>query len=395
VQGRVRRGEDDGGGGPPYRGGMEAGARSPVWVSALAIGAFQLVGTFGAAHNQTDRRGIGTVAVLLVLAGPAVLAVRDRYPLVAVAVAIAATDMYIGLGYPYGPIFVSAVVALFSAVRAGRRQATWVLAGIGYAGFVVAYLADPRGRGPTWLHLALVAGWLAVALAIADVVRGRREQMMVRMRAARAERERRAGEQRLQLAQELHDVLAHNISLINVQASVALHLLDEQPDQARPALTAIKTASHDALHELRTALDLLRRDDRDPQAAPRAPAPRLADLDALVTGVRAGGLTVNLERDPTAAPLPGAIELAAFRIVQEALTNVVRHARARTVTVRVDRGDDELNVEVVDDGVGGEAATGNGISGMRERAAALGGVVAAGPAPNGGFQVVARLPVRS
>jgi signal transduction histidine kinase len=192
------------------------------------------------------------------------------------------------------------------------------------------------------------------------------------------------------LAQELHDVLAHNISLINVQASVALHLIDEQPDQAKPALTNIKEASREALHELRTALDVLRRGED----APRSPAPRLAELESLVAGHRSGGLDVRLDHQDPVPPLPAAVELAAFRIVQEALTNISRHARARTATVRIGY-DDGVDIEVIDDGVGGAMTPGNGIGGMRQRATALGGTVQAGPQPGGGgFRVAAHLPVR-
>jgi signal transduction histidine kinase len=360
-----------------------------VWASALGIGLFQIVGSYGAAGNQADRKAIDGVALVLVLLGPAALAVRDRWPLLAVAVAMAAADVYIGLGYPYGPIFLGVVVALFYAVQAGYRRPTWILAGLGFGGHVVAAMVDPRaGPGePEWLHLALVAGWLVVVLVVSELVRTRRERAGELVRAAEEEERRRAGEQRLRMAQELHDVLAHNISLINVQAGVALHLIDEQPDQARSALANIKEASRDALHELRTALDLLRRGGE----APRSPAPRLADLDTLVAGVRAGGLDVRIELDGAPALLPSAVELAAYRIVQEALTNVTRHARARAVTVRLGYGDG-VTVEVVDDGVGGPAGPGNGIAGMRERAAALGGTVEAGALPGGGFRVLARLP---
>jgi signal transduction histidine kinase len=369
---------------------MGSKSRSAVWMSALGIAIFQVVGSFGAAHDQPDRRAIDAVALLLVLLGPAALAVRDRWPLAAAVAAVGATDVYIGLGYPYGPIFVSVAVALFHAVRAGHRRGTWSLAAAGYGGFVVASFVDPRaGRGPSAAHLALVAGWLAVVLAVSEVVRIRRDQVAERERAEHEEKQRRASEQRLTLAQELHDVLAHNISLINVQASVALHLIDEQPDQARPALTTIKAASRDALHELRTALDLLRRGEE----AARAPAPRLADLETLVAGVRAGGLQVQLQHDDPVAPLPAAVELAAYRIVQEALTNVTRHAHAHAVSIRL-AYEDGVTLEVADDGRGGSVAAGNGIAGMRERAAALGGTVEAGPRPGGGFRVAAHLPAR-
>jgi signal transduction histidine kinase len=262
------------------------------------------------------------------------------------------------------------------------------VAAAGYVGFVAASFVDPRSRESSAVHLALVAGWLVVVLAVSEVIRIRRDQTAERERAAHDERQRVLSEQRLELAQELHDVLAHNISLINVQASVALHLLDEQPERARPALANIKEASRGSLHELRAALDLLRQGDE----APRSPAPRLDDLDTLVAGVRASGLDVRVERDRETPPLPPAVELAAYRIVQEALTNVTRHAHAHTATVRV-AFDNGVTVEVTDDGRGGPVGLGNGIVGMRERATALGGSVEAGPLPGGGFRVTARLPV--
>lgn len=364
-----------------YGAAMRPRPAFPIWVSALAIGAFQVAGSFGAADNQPDRRAVDVVAVVLLLLGPTALARRDRWPLAAVAVAVAAADLYVGLGYPFGPVFVSVAVGFFTAIRAGRRRATWALAAAGYAGFVLAVVLDPRPPGASLLHLSLVAGWVAVVLAVAELARTGRERAV-------EERQRRAGEQRLLLARELHDVLAHHISLINVQASVALHLLDEQPERARPALLTVKEASREALHELRAALDLLRHGD----AAPRSPAPRLTDLPALIDVVRSSGLDVRLDLAET-PPLPAAVELAAYRIVQEALTNVTRHAAARHATVSVGY-DGGVTVEVTDDGVGGAAVPGNGIAGMRERATALGGTVTAEPLPDSGFRVVAHLPDR-
>jgi signal transduction histidine kinase len=361
--------------------------RRVVLLSALGIAIFQVIGTFGASNNQPNRKEVDALAIVLALAGPLVLAVRDRWPLVALAVSIIAADIYIALGYPFGPIFLSVVVALFAAVFAGRRRAATVLVAAGFVAFVGASVADPRSDGVGLVRLALVAGWVTLMLAIAELVRVRRMQAAERHRIAEEDERRREDAQRLLLAQELHDVLAHNISMINVQASVALHLLDEQPEQARPALVNIKAASHDALRELRTALDVLRHGED----APRAPAPTLADLDGLVDSVRAGGLDISLTIDGPAQPLPSAVELAAYRIVQEALTNVTRHAQAHDVSVHLEY-DDGVTIEVVDDGVGGSPDAGNGIVGMRERAIALGGSVTAGPRPGGGFLVAAHLP---
>ena len=363
--------------------------RSAIVLSALAVGVFEVVGSFGAARNSSSgRQGMDAVAILLILLGPLALTVRDRWPLAVLAVTLASSAVYVGLGYVYGPIFLSVVVALGSAIVAGHRRGAWALAAAGFAGYLVADRLDGHDDGDVLLRSAVVAGWMVVVLIAAELIRARRTVVEQRALAAAEERQRREGEQRLALAQELHDVLAHHISLINVQAGVALHLIDEQPERARPALTEIKEASREALRELRGALDVLRRGE----AAPRAPAPTLADLDRLVATVRASGLPVLLSEAPRPEHLPAAVELAAYRIVQEALTNVSRHAGARSAAVRVTYGDD-VTVEVVDDGVGGTALAGNGIIGMRERALALGGVLDAAPAPDGGFRVLARLPI--
>jgi signal transduction histidine kinase len=363
--------------------------RPAIWLSALGVAAFQVIGTIGATSNQPERKDIDVLAIVLALAGPAALAVRDRWPVAAVAVSMGAAALSYGLGYAFGPIFVSAIVAIIYAVLQGYRRATWVVSALGYGALAAGMALDTRpDEVSLTVKLSLVAGWLLVVLAVAEVVRSRRDAFRERARAEDEERQRLVGEQRLELAQEMHDVLAHHISLINVQAGVALHLIDEQPERARPALAEIKSASREALRELRGALDILRRGIE----APRAPAPRLDELDRLVATVAASGLDVTLDDADRPAELPAAVELAAFRIVQEALTNVARHSGAGSARVTLRYGD-ELTVEVVDDGVGGVPIAGNGITGMRERATALGGTLAAGPAPGGGFRVVARLPV--
>ena len=205
------------------------------------------------------------------------------------AASVLAADVYISVGYPFGPVFVSAAFSLFSAVQAGKRTGATILAAAGFAGYIIARHRSEGGRWSEVGALRTRGGLAAVMLAISELVRVRRAQAAERQRIAEDDERRRVAEQRLLLAQELHDVLAHNISLINVQASVALHLIDDKPDQARPALLNIKVASHDALQELRTALDVLRRGE----AAPRAPAPTLDDLDSLIEGVRASGLDVH------------------------------------------------------------------------------------------------------
>jgi signal transduction histidine kinase len=228
-------------------------------------------------------------------------------------------------------------------------------------------------------------------VAVSELVRVRREQW-ARDRAERAQAaRRRADEERLRIARELHDVLAHSISVINVQAGVGLALLDSDPEQARTALTTIKAASKEALGEVRQVLDTL----RAPGEAPRAPAPGLDRLPELVDQAASAGLRVEVVGE---APdlLPGT-DLAAFRIVQEALTNVVRHSGSRHARVQVGQAAGALRLWIDDDGPAtGEDAggSGNGLAGMRERAAALGGTIEAGPRADGGYGVLAVLPLK-
>jgi signal transduction histidine kinase len=212
--------------------------------------------------------------------------------------------------------------------------------------------------------------------------------------AGREESLRRASEERLRLARELHDALGHHLSLINLQARVALHLNQELPAQARTALVPINQASNQALGELRSVLDFLRQQH---QQAPRSPTATLARLEALIAQAGAAGVEVRTQIEGEVRALPLGVDVAAFRIVQEALTNVARHAGPATATVRVAYGEGDFTVEVDDDGHGGRvrhrAGGGMGLLGMRERVAAVGGELQAGPRPGGGFRVRARLPL--
>jgi signal transduction histidine kinase len=369
----------------------------PGWPSdvavALVVGAAQLVFSSFAAQGQPERKPLDAVAFALLAAGPVALIARHRNPAAVVVLVTAVTLLYLLLGYPYGPVFLSLIIALFTAVTTGHRPMAWVAAGALYVGhFGLGYLL---GRPPplTFPVMAGVAAWLLVVLVIAEVVRTRRQQAEDRARVQAEEGRRRASEERLRIARELHDVLGHNISLINVQAGVALHLMDEQPGQSRTALVAIKQASGDALGELRSVLDVLRQPNDEP---PRIPTPGLAGLADLVAKATAAGLLVRTQIHGTPRPLPVAVDLAAFRIVQEALTNVTRHAGRATATVHITYGERDLTVQIEDDGggatVGPASGGGNGIPGMRERAVALGGALQAGPRP-GGFGVLARLPL--
>jgi signal transduction histidine kinase len=360
----------------------------------LVIAVVQIVGTYFAARGQVGRLSLDPLAVALLAAGPLALAFRRQRP-VAVLLAISgSTLLYLFLGYPYGPVFLSLVIGLFNAVTAGHRRAGWLTGAATYAGLLGAAYAQDTGPRPRLVHLVAWAAWLLVVLVVAEVARARHERAAQAAHAREEERRRQASEERLRIARELHDVLAHNISLINVQAGVALHLIDERPEQARTALSAIKQASNEALGELRGVLDVLRQAGERP---PRAPHPGLAGLDGLVARTSAAGLRVRTVVEGTPRPLPVGVDLAAFRIAQEALTNVARHAGQASATVRVAYGERVLTVQVDDDGRSAPSARasagGRGIAGMRERASALGGELEAGPRPGGGFRVLARLPL--
>jgi signal transduction histidine kinase len=228
-----------------------------------------------------------------------------------------------------------------------------------------------------------------LAIAAADWVRSRADASGRAAEVREQETLRRVADERLRIAQEIHDVVAHAMTAVNVQAGVAAHLLDRDPGQVHGALRDIKRVSGEALDELRATLEVL----RDPnQAAPLAPAGDLADLQRLADGLRAAGVTVALDVGELGEVSP-AVGHAGYRIVQEALTNIARHSGASAVRVGVAREHGALSIEVSDDGRGaGDSPPGNGLAGIRERARALGGAMSCGPGEHGGWVVRVRLP---
>jgi len=362
------------------------------------LGLFMVVGTFGAGRHQHVGRHPDAGAVALLLAIAASLPLRRRRPVQVLAWVWALTFVYLLANYPYGPVWLGLIVAYFTAVATGHRLAGAVAAVSGFLAFPWLSYVLGRGPAPTPGALSVVAAPLLVVFGVGESTRVRRQRVAEAVRIRSEESARRASEERLRIAQELHDVLAHNISLINVQAGVALHVNEQLPEHARTALTAIKQASREALGELRTVLDVLRQNGEG--AAPRRPAPGLAQLQDLVEGAKVAGLETHVETEGEPVALPAPVDLAAYRIAQEALTNVIRHAGAANVWVRVLYGPQELGIRVEDDGSGPLAPQGsalggggNGIPGMRERAAALGGRLDTGPRAGGGFRVLARLPL--
>ncbi|MFJ4109316.1 sensor histidine kinase [Oerskovia enterophila] len=393
--------------------------RRPRLFLAIVTALVAVVGTLGAAHGQPDAEPLDALALALALVSPLVLATIPRRHVLATTLSLAATGAYLLLGYPWGPVLVPTVAVLAAVMLAGPaahgRVVAWsgvvVLAGI------TATAATLRGGPPT---VALLGGlaWTTVALLAAGGARGRVARMAA-VRAARREHEVNAvTAERLRIARELHDVLAHSLSAINVQAGVGLHLLDRDPEQARAALAAIRATSRESLEEVRTVLGIVRAEGGE---VPRSPAWDLGALPRLVGSVPgvAVGLTVEDAAHDAAPRLAGIV----YRVVQESLTNVQRHAvgaTRTTVEVRVvGTGDASaptprtglprtLVVTVSDDGAapadrpadpsrsGGHDdrldAEGYGLRGMRERVTDAGGTLTAGPGPRGGFLVEARLP---
>lgn len=389
--------------GPPWwNRGEDGELRAPRWPwrSTVLITFFVLAGSNFAARGQLDdREALDSFARVLLFVAAGLLLWRKRYPVAVVFGTAVAATVYLGAGYPYGPVLVAVAVACFNAIVTGHRKAAWAAIGVFWVGHALVahwlYQWLPPSGDPAapWGQEGVIAAWVAAILAVSELAKTRREQW-VREGAERAQAaRRRADEERLRIARELHDVLAHSISVINVQAGVGLALLDTDPEQARTALTTIKAQSKEALGEVRQVLDTL----RTPGDAPRTPAPGLDRLPELVEQAASAGLTVEVEGEPPRLP-PGT-DLAAFRIVQEALTNVVRHSGSRHARVHLDHDDGAtLRLRIDDDGpaAGADAGgSGNGLAGMRERAAALGGTIEAGPRADGGFRVLAVLPLKA
>ncbi|CUM41873.1 sensor histidine kinase [Streptomyces gardneri] len=342
-------------------------------------------------------------SVLIMVMGAAALVLRRRRPFAVLCFTVTICFVELVDDVRPAPIAMSAVVALYTVASRTDRPTTWRVGLVTMALLTAAAMIF----GPTnWYaqeNLGVFA-WTGMAAAAGDAVRSRRAFVdAIRERAERAERTReeeagrRVAEERLRIARDLHDVVAHHIALVNVQAGVAAHVMDKRPDQAKEALAHVREASRSALDELRATVGLLRQSG-DPEA-PTEPAPGLAVLDGLLDSFRKAGLPVALARADGERALPATVDLAAYRIVQEALTNVRKHAgpdaEAEVSVVRVGR---TVEITVLDNGApqaGAPALTpgGHGLLGMRERVSALGGTLTAAPRYGGGFRVQAILPV--
>jgi signal transduction histidine kinase len=357
----------------------------------LVMAFITVVGSFGAAGGQPDRRPADWFMVLLLLKASLALYWLRTHPVPVLWVIVVATLVYMLMQYPYGPVIFPFIIAVFTTIRLGHRLAGWsALTGL-YLGHVGGRMV--LGINEDGVYQVLLVGTCFVVLGfVAELFRAHRDRVTAAARTRREAELRQAGEERLRIAQELHDVVAHHISLINVQASTALHLVDRQPEQAGPALSAIKDASKEALVELRSIVGILRQSD---ESAPRKPVAGLERLEHLVSRTSRAGLEVHTVIRGEPQPLPTGLDRAAFRIIQESLTNIVRHAKATAATVRIQYGEQSLVLQVDDNGQSLTAPPneGNGIIGMRERATALGGTLTATRTPTGGLRIVATLPL--
>ncbi|USQ87879.1 sensor histidine kinase [Streptomyces phaeoluteigriseus] len=378
--------------------------------AALAAGVLlcMLAGSFVDPHGE---RGVSwsirtpdPLSLLLITLGAAALVFRRSAPMTVLALTGTCSVAESVTGDPRAPVAMSAVIALYTVASTTDRPTAWR---VGLLTMTVltgaAMLAGPL----PWYaqeNLAIFA-WTGIGATAGDAVRSRRAVVRaIRERAERAERtreeeaRRRVAEERLRIARDLHDVVAHHIALVNVQAGVAAHVMDKRPDQAKEALAHVREASRSALNELRATVGLLRQSG-DPEA-PTEPAPGLDRLDELAGTFRNAGLQVEVARADHDTRLPAAVGLAAYRVIQEALTNVQKHAgpdaRAEVSVVRVGPN---IEVTVLDDGAGDAPAPqdggGHGLLGMRERVTALRGTLTTGPRYGGGYRVHAILPVKT
>jgi signal transduction histidine kinase len=379
----------------------------PGWhvVFAVLLAAALVAGSWGEAHPRqlSDKLPPGSAAahmpaaaLLLVALACLVLAGRFRWPLTVLAISSAAVLTYTALGYVSGAALIAPPIALYAvALKSTPSRAIASGALVMGALMLASALANPW-NAITAGGFYIIPGLFVLACFGGIAVANRRAYVSsIQARAEDAAR-RRIDEERLRIARELHDVVAHTMATINVQASAAAHVAAQRPQAAVDALGVIKSVSKDGLRELRAILNVLRQTD-EPDIP--FPAPGLAQVGDLIASARTAGLPVTLTVTGSPGPLPDETDLAAYRIVQESLTNAIRHAGPASATVSLAFTGTELAIEVTDNGLGSPVAAessggGHGLPGMRERAASVGGSLQAGPAPGGGFRVAARLPLR-
>jgi signal transduction histidine kinase len=340
-------------------------------------------------------RNADALGAWLLLAGTLPLAWRRRAPLVVLGVSAAVFFLYEALGYAPPPLPFAPLIALYAVAVVATAA---VAAGATAAMAVAVVVAAATHHGPlthdqflAYLLSTVAAGVLGYGVQLRGRVASL-EQQAVRLASEQRDRtELAVAQEQARIARELHDIVAHNVSVIVAQAGAARRVADLGLEHARQALASVEAAGREALTELRRLLGVLRTDE---DGAARDPQPGLDRLPFLLAQVRQAGLPVELTVHGTPRPLPAGIELSAYRIVQEALTNTLKHAGTTRASVALGYHGGFLELAICDDGRGcaADPVPGQGLVGMRQRAALLGGELAAGPGPDGGFRVLARLP---
>ena len=379
--------------------------RPPVADWLLAAGSFVLGIVVAVTLESVDfegERSVDLLAIVLLGAMSAPLLARRRWPIGVVLAVLAVSTPYHLLDYPHEATMPASLVAAFAAARYSEPQRRAVAALVAVAAVTVPVLADEASGGSG--DALLGAGWLFMAFFAGLAVRFHQNwtaAVAARLEQERADEvERRVAEERVLIAAELHDVLAHGLAVANVQASVAAHLIDQLPRRGDASLQELSSTLHDlsdtsraTLHELRAVLDVL----HGGEAEPTEPAPHLGELQRLVEMAEAADVRVHVEADGLPDELPSTVSVVAYRIIQESLTNVIRHSTAKHATVRLDQDGHRLRIAVVDHGPARPDSTvtpaGFGIAGMTGRAQAVGGELSAGPGKSGGFEVRASLPL--
>lgn len=400
--------------------------RLPTWAQDVLLAAFVTVMQVlavprAAANSETVSRpldDLGHLGTALLIATGLTLVVRRRWPLPVFLVTAAASLVYFSLDFPDGPGWLALLVSLYTLTAHGDGRRSVAVAAVGIAVLTVAWLVAGWDVEPQaaigWVFFRIGASVMSAALG--ESIRSRRviateavERAELAERTREEEARARVDEERVRIAREVHDTVAHAIAIINVQAGVTAHVLDKRPERARETLESIEQTSSQALREMRTVLGVLRDADDG-----RVPHPGLGQIDELTATAREAGLDVKFETGAPAVPVPSAVGSAVYRILQESITNVIRHVGPTRVTVAVAYGEDDVEVRVTDEGRpdsdspaapavsratgngtdhGFDAPGGRGLLGMRERCELLGGELQAHPVAGGGFEVTARLPV--
>jgi len=363
-----------------------------VWDTLLAVGlaAVSVIGGIIAANGSTDaaRQSLGTAPFVLVALGCGPLVVRRRWPIAVLVAVSAASIASASIDHSQDLAFALVVASYTAAAYVDRERFVRFSAPIAVAAAVVGtVVADPHTN---WVEVVVDATFsTGLPMLLGRISYNRRRRIAV-------DRERAAHDavtqERARIARELHDVVAHAMSVMVVQAGAARRVLDDDPASARAAIARIEATGRDGMAEMRRLIGILKEDAAE---AERTPQPGLADLDGLLGTVRAAGVTVELVTEGAPRALSSGVDLTAFRIVQEALTNVMKHAGRANARVLLRWLADALEIEVADDGRGPTTAAGGGqgLIGMRERVGLFGGTLTSGPRPGGGFELRATLPI--